>query len=86
MNHVRRKKYGVRRTRAFTPYTVRRTPFAAVTLCAVLLTVFLCGCVRVAGTAGYWHTGQEGQLESKQAGFDTNDLVQKGKTPGSITV
>ena len=56
------------------------------TAIAVLGTVFLSGCVRVAGTAGYWHSGQDGQLESKQAGFDTNELVQKGKTPGSITV
>lgn len=44
------------------------------------------GCVRAVGTAGYWHTGQDGQLESNRAGFDTNDLVRKGKTPGSITI
>ena len=50
--------------------------------CALILS----GCVRVAGTAGYWHAGQDGPLESKQAGFDTDTLVQKGKTPGSITL
>lgn len=52
-------------------------------LCAVF---FLGGCVRVAGTAGYWHAGQDGQVEAKQTGFDTNALGQQGKTPGSITI
>ena len=46
----------------------------------------LTGCVRVAGTAGYWHAGQDGDMEAKSAGFDTNSLAQKGKTPGSITL
>lgn len=70
---VRRTAYGVRRI------------FLLGTLVAVLCTIFLSGCVHVAGTAGYWKAGPEGQLQSKQAGFDTQNLVQKGKTPGSIT-
>lgn len=52
----------------------------------LLCVVFLNGCVRVAGTAGYWNTGPDGQMESKQAGFDTQKLVSKGKTPRSVTI
>jgi hypothetical protein len=60
------------------PYSL----LAIVALCALSAG----GCVRVAGTAGYVHAGQDGQLESKRAGFDTDKLVQKEKAPGSITL
>ena len=63
----------------------KKTIFASLLLC-FLAASFLSGCVRVAGTAGYWKTGQDGDLESQQASFDTDRLVQKGKTPGSVTI
>jgi hypothetical protein len=44
------------------------------------------GCVRVAGTAGYWHANAEGEAQAKQVGFDTADLVPKGKDLGNISV
>jgi hypothetical protein len=55
-------------------------------LCLALLAVFACGCVRVAGTAGYWKTEPDGKTAVKQASFDTNRLVQKDEAPGSVTV
>ncbi|MFA7254743.1 MAG: hypothetical protein WC133_01425 [Candidatus Omnitrophota bacterium] len=71
---VRRTAYGVRRI------------FLRSTLVAVLLTVLLGGCVRVAGTAGYAKINADGETTVKRAGFDTADLVSKNKTPGSITI
>ena len=71
---VRRTAYGVRRV------------FLLGTPVAVLCAIFLCGCARVTGGAGYWHTNPEGGITAKQGGFDTNNLVQKGKTPGSIAI
>jgi hypothetical protein len=44
------------------------------------------GCVRVAGTAGYWHTNEEGGAQTKQVGFDSTNLVSKDKDQGRITV
>ena len=52
---------------------------------ATLGAVFLCGCVHLAGTAGYWNAGPDGQPVTKQTGFDTDQVVNKGKTPGSVT-
>ena len=72
MSRVRNAAYGVRRI------------FLLGMPIAVLLTVFLGGCV--SGSAGYWNTGPDGQLKSKQAGFDTANLVQKDKTLGSVTI
>ena len=63
-----------------------RCVFLLNTLVAALCTVFLCGCVRVAGDAGYWHTHPEGETTAKQAGFDTADYVPDHSTPGKITV
>ncbi|HXV27595.1 MAG TPA: hypothetical protein VD913_01380, partial [bacterium] len=43
------------------------------------------GCVRVAGKAGYWHQGAEDEEpKTKQVGFDTQNIVDRDKTPGSI--
>lgn len=42
------------------------------------------GCVRLAGGAGYWHTDSEGEVKSKQMGFDTQNLVSGDRAPGSI--
>ncbi len=71
---VRRTAYGVRRI------FLLGTPVAV--LCAVLLS----SCVRVVGTAGYWHTDQEGETTAKRAGFDTVNLVQTDQGQGSVTV
>ena len=51
---------------------------------SILMMICFGGCVRVAGTAGYWKTGENGTV-SKQAGFDTHRLVQKDQAPGSVT-
>ncbi|OGX11847.1 MAG: hypothetical protein A2351_01325 [Omnitrophica bacterium RIFOXYB12_FULL_50_7] len=71
---VRRTAYGVRRI------------FLLGTPVAVLLTVFLSGCVRVAGTAGYSKINPDGETTVKQAGFDTANLVPGAQPPGNITV
>ena len=68
-----------------TPYGVQRVFFLG-TPVAVLCAIFLCGCVRVAGGAGYWHTNPEGGTTAKQAGFDTADYVPGHSTPGKITI
>lgn len=44
------------------------------------------GCVRLTGSAGYWKTTPDGEVQSKQAGFDTANLVSKDKTTGNITI
>lgn len=44
------------------------------------------GCVRVAGTAGHWHTNEEGESQAKQVGFDTMNLVPKDQDQGNVTV
>jgi hypothetical protein len=54
-------------------------------LLAIIAGLVLSGCVRVAGTAGYWHTSQEGESTAKQAGFDTAGLVPGNASPGKIT-
>ena len=44
------------------------------------------GCVRVAGKTGYWYKGSEDEeAKAKQVGFDTQDLVDPNRAPGSIT-
>ncbi len=49
-----------------------------------LCTVFS-SCVRVAGKAGYWKQGPEDEAPAvKQVGFDTQNLVDRNKAPGSI--
>ncbi len=61
---------------------LRPTLFSGALLCVVLFS----GCVRVAGGAGYWHTGQDGQTTAKTAGFDTADYIPGSPAPGKITV
>lgn len=56
------------------------------TLYTVLCTVLLSGCVRVAGTAGYWKTGADGDATAKRASFDTADFMPGSPPPGDITV
>lgn len=88
MNSVRRKGCEVRRTKAFTPYAVRLTSYGygTVILFVALCVVLMPSCVRLSGGVGYSRADSEGNVKSKQAGFDTDDLVRKDKTPGSITV
>ena len=48
--------------------------------------LFLSGCIRLTGNAGYWHQGpNDEQPKSKQVGFDTNDYVPGTPAPGNIT-
>ncbi len=43
------------------------------------------GCIRIAGKAGYWKQGAEDEEPTvKQAGFDTQDLTDRNRPPGSI--
>ena len=44
-------------------------------LLAIIAGLVFSGCVRVAGTAGYWHSDTEGEGKAKQVGFDTTDFV-----------
>lgn len=47
----------------------------------------LSGCIRVSGTAGYYGKGAEGEApKAKQVGFDTQNVVNKFKTPGTIEI
>jgi hypothetical protein len=44
------------------------------------------GCIRLTGSAGYWHQGaNDAAPKSKQVGFDTNNYVPGAPAPGSIT-
>ena len=52
---------------------------------AVLGAVFLCGCVRLAGTAGYAKVNADGETTVKQASFDTSDYIPESPAPGNIT-
>ncbi len=65
--------------------SAHRTLCLMMTLCVVLSAVFLGGCVRVAGGAGYWHTDQAGETTAKKAGFDTANLIADHSAPGKIT-
>lgn len=56
-----------------------------ITIIIALCALSASGCVRLTGGAGYWHTGEEGQPQSKQVGFDTDNIVNPGKAPGKIT-
>lgn len=50
----------------------------------LVLGVFLSGCIRLSGKAGYWHKGPDDEYaKSKQVGFDTQKLAP-GYTPGSV--
>lgn len=46
----------------------------------------LSGCIRLAGTAGYWKQGpNEEAPQAKQVHFDSNDLVYPDRPKGNIT-
>ncbi|MFA5160457.1 MAG: hypothetical protein WC484_08155 [Candidatus Omnitrophota bacterium] len=62
-------------------FAVLRTRFLLVLVCLL----FLSGCVRLAGGAGYWKTGASGETTAKKVGFDTADYVPGSPAPGSIT-
>ena len=53
----------------------------------LFLTPFFAGCIRVAGKTGFWYQGSGDEApKEKTVGFDTQDLTQKDKNPGSIEV
>ncbi|OQA56118.1 MAG: hypothetical protein BWY42_01158 [Candidatus Omnitrophica bacterium ADurb.Bin277] len=52
----------------------------------LLAVIFLCGCVRLTGSAGYWKTDPEGETKSKRAAFDTAEFLPGSPHSGSITV
>ena len=55
-------------------------------LLSIVYCLCSCGCIRVAGSAGYWHKNpDEETVKSKQVGFDTEEITHPGKEPGSIT-
>lgn len=54
------------------------------TVGAFFLIFLLGGCVRVAGTAGYWKTGEDGETTVQRATFDTADYVSRSPSSGSI--
>lgn len=72
---------GVRRSKIFSLFVFRRTFLDLATPVVLLLSFLLPGCVRVAGTAGSWHANPDGQVESRQAGFDTQKIFSKGEEP-----
>ncbi len=64
---------------------MKKTQQIAVAL--VLICLAYSGCVRVAGTAGYWHQGPEDEEpQGKQVTLDSQKLVPSNsdKTQGSI--
>lgn len=51
----------------------------------LLLCLAFSGCIRVAGTAGYYKQDSDDlSPKAKQVGFDTQNVVNKFKTPGSV--
>jgi hypothetical protein len=58
---------------------------AGIFLC-LLAACFSAGCVRVAGTSGYWHANEEDGIQAKRVGFDTAALASKDQDQGRITV
>ena len=45
------------------------------------------GCIRLTGTAGYWHKDEDGEAaKGKSVTLDTNDLVNPDRTKGNIAV
>jgi hypothetical protein len=56
-------------------------------LLPVLLIAVLSGCIRLAGSAGYYKQGTEDKEPvSKSVGFDTQDLIDPDRPKGNITV
>ncbi len=63
----------------------QRFPNPAVFVVLFCLCTVFSSCVRVAGKAGYWKQGTEDEAPAvKQVGFDTQNLVDRNKAPGSI--
>ncbi len=52
----------------------------------IVLGLIFPGCIRLTGGAGYWHEDAQGEVKSKQVGFDTQNLVDPNHAPGDITV
>lgn len=55
---------------------------------SVLIAVFLlsAGCIRLTGSAGYWHQGPSDETpQGKSVTLDTNDVVYPNRAKGSIT-
>ncbi len=67
------------------PFSKKKVP-VPLTLIVALCALSLSGCVRVVGSAGYTKVNADGETTEKRAGFDTDDLVRKGKAPGSIAI
>ncbi|HOW59921.1 MAG TPA: hypothetical protein PLO78_09395 [Candidatus Omnitrophota bacterium] len=54
---------------------------------AFFFVLFFQGCVRVAGTAGYWHQGAEdAEPKVKQVGFDTQNLIPAAPPSADIKI
>jgi hypothetical protein len=50
----------------------------------LILTSTLTGCIRLAGSAGYYKQGAEDEYpKSKSVGFDTNQLIPGQPPPGA---
>lgn len=64
----------------------KKSEFMKILGFVMVLCVLVLGCVRVSGSAGFWHKGKDDtQIKEKKLGFDTNDLIP-GQTPGSIEI
>lgn len=42
----------------------------------VLFCLLAAGCIRLAGTGGFWYQDNEGEIKSKQATLDTANLTR----------
>ena len=48
---------------------------------------FSCGCIRLVGKAGYSYQGPHDKVpKTKQAGFDTQNIVQPDRPRGNISM
>ena len=58
-------------------------PILVRTLIIFLPLVFLSGCIRLVGSAGYTKYKDE-ETQTKQVGFDTDKIVHPNQAPGDI--
>lgn len=55
-------------------------------LTVLFLAVFLSGCIRLTGNAGYWKKNAEtDEYEGKSVNLDSDDLIHPNRAKGSIT-
>ncbi len=63
----------------------KKPRFLLLAVCFFSCAAFFSGCIRLTGTAGYWHQGKDDeQPQGKSVTLDTNDVVYPNRAKGSI--